>query len=246
MRAGHAAPRAARRRETRRDARAGRAARARARSAAATQLGVARRARRAARPRRAGRARAPRAARPATPAAACRRSARPRSRGTRAPSAAASATVATIGTWLAGVRHDLVRRVCPACVRVDHRDDLALAVADQAVRGLAVRRVQRTGLGEDATRSLTIASGSTPEPSPGAARARCAPSSSAEALDGILGEISRWPSRSTKSQSEANCAAGGDAERALDHAAEHDDEAERAGRVHHAHGLADAAASWRA
>ena len=54
-------------------------------------------------------------------------------------------------------------------------------------------------------------------------------------------EISRWPSRSTKSHSEANCAAGGDAERALDHAAEHDDEPERARGVHHAHGLADAA-----
>ena len=107
------------------------------------------------------------------------------------------------------VRHDLVRGA-PACVRVDDAHDRALAVADQAVRGLAVRRVQER-LGEDRdalARTIASGSGTRLDPEPGTvARARCARPRARAPRTGSS-EMSRWPSRSTKSQSDANCAAG--------------------------------------
>ena len=136
---------------------------------------------------------------------------------------------------LAGVRHDLVDRA-PGVQRVDDRDDLALAVADQAVRGLAVRRVQER-LGEDRD-ALAHASGSTPRP--GRCESTMRPSSSAEPLGRVVGD-EQVAVEVDEVAERRELARRRDAERALDHAAEHDDEPERAGRVHHAHGLADAA-----
>ena len=104
------------------------------------------------------------------------------------------------------------------------------------MRGLAVRGVEE-GLREDRD-ALAHRSGSTPRP--GTLREHDAPVLEAEALRRIVRD-EQVPVEIDEVAERRELPGGGDAERALDHAAEHHDEPERPRGVHHAHGFADAA-----
>ena len=134
-----------------------------------------------------------------------------------------------------GERHDLVGRA-PRGGGVDHRDDVALAVADDPVAGLAVG-VREQALGVDRE---TVAH-CVEMPRPGASDSTRRPSSKPMPENGSSGEQQRAVEVDEVAQG-GHLRRRRDAGRALDHAAEHDPQAERAGGVHHAQRLAQAAA----
>ena len=147
-------------------------------------------------------------------------------RGRRARSASASSTV----------RDDREAVVAspPRAASRGSRRPRSRPVADHPARGLAVVRVVRVALGEDAAAYARAT------PSPGAVEGRWTPSTNSTPGHGSSAS-SRLPSRSTWSQRLAICAPGGDPEARLDHAAEHHAEPERARGVRHPHRLADPA-----
>ena len=130
----------------------------------------------------------------------------------------------------------------PLCVspgrRVDDRDRRVEAVVDDAAHRLAVVRVAALALREDQVALHAARRGATPRP--GVSGGTWTPSTSSTPGHGSSAS-SRLPSRSTWSQRLAIGQPAAMPRPGLDHAAEHHAEAERARRVRHADGLADAA-----
>ena len=193
----------------------------------------------AARPRRPCRRRSPRssAARHSVRQRAAER-ARRRSRSTFAPSAAASATVATIGTGAARVRHDLVG--APAGVDASRR---RATTSRGAVAQDAVARSWRCGVSNRPpvnSASRSAHAGSTPRP--GASDSTSRPSAKPSPRNGRVRDQQVPVEVDVVGQRRRAAPPGAMPELGLDHAAEHDSQAERARRVDHAQRLADAAA----
>ena len=185
--------------------------------------------------------RSPRAARRATPAVELA------ARSARRRSAAVGAPLGRLGhAWprsapAARSRARPRPRARPAWRRVDHGHDLARAVADDAVAGLAVGRLEQA-LGED--RELLAHAGATPRP--GASESTTRPSSKPSPRNGLVARAAGGR-RGRPSRPAARAARPGampSSDSIMQPSMTRSSSARAA--CDHPHRLADAAGTWRA